>query len=261
VSIQQESISKPLAGPVVYLCRPESAVDPALCDQYYGLLDAEERRRHSQFRFDADRHTFLVSHALVRVALSRHADISPEVWRFRKNEYGRPEIDNRGELPRLRFNLSHSRGLVGCVISEEFDAGIDIENVATEIDVLSVADRVCSSREMALLNSLPEATRLSRFLAIWTLKEAYSKARGMGFFLPFHRFTIEIGEDCIRAHFDPEMAEDPNEWMFTLFKPTEDHYLAIAARSARTSHVKVSSQWFLPLKKNHRVALDPVMIP
>ena len=229
------------------MCRPEWASDPALCQQYYDLLDEEERRRHSQFRFEPDRHLFLVSHALVRVALSRHADLSPEAWRFRKNECGRPEIDHRGESPRLRFNLSHTRGLVACVISEKFDAGIDLENMATELDVLSVAEQVCSAREKAELNSLSGEARLNKFLSIWTLKEAYAKARGMGFYLPFHHFTMEISADSVRANFDPEMAEDSQAWSFTLSRPTENHFLAVAARSAGGLKADILSQWFLPL--------------
>ncbi len=229
------------------MCRPEWAADQTLSDRYYGLLDAGERQRYSRFHFAADRHIFLVSHALVRVALSRHANAAPEAWRFKKNEYGRPEIDAGEDPRRLRFNLSHTQGLVACVISQEFEVGIDIENNVPEIDVLGVADRICSPAEKSGLNSLSGEERLSRFLGIWTLKEAYAKARGLGFSLPFHQFTVEVSGKSILAHFDLEIGEDPNEWTFVLFKPTQNHRLAIAARSPGKVNALIRPEWFLPL--------------
>ena len=64
----------------------------------------------SRFRFEKDRHTSLVTRALVRTVLSRYADVSPGDWRFVANEYGSPEIDEPSEERCLRFNLSHTEG-------------------------------------------------------------------------------------------------------------------------------------------------------
>jgi len=94
---------------VVALCRPS---EPAVSEQrsvLMGLLSDEERQRLTRFHFERDRVLFLVAHALLRITLSRYANIDPRAWQFRTGSYGRPEIaDPRS---RLRFSLSHTRGL------------------------------------------------------------------------------------------------------------------------------------------------------
>ncbi|MEA1968719.1 MAG: 4-phosphopantetheinyl transferase, partial [Thermodesulfobacteriota bacterium] len=81
---------------------------------YYGLMTSEERVRCNRFRFARHQHQFTVTRALVRTTLSRYSHLQPHEWRFDKNKYGRPEIKGEQNSLGLRFNLSHTNGLIVC---------------------------------------------------------------------------------------------------------------------------------------------------
>ena len=96
---------------------------------------------------------------------------------------------------------------------------------------LEIARAFFSSLELASLTSLPPTQQKDRFFDIWTLKEAYAKARGMGMSLPFHAFAFDLSvEQPPRISFSPELADDPDDWRFRLWSPTGHHRLAVAVR-------------------------------
>ena len=61
----------------VWLTVPEDITDPDTLSDYLVLLSEEERERQQRFHFEKDRHSFLVSHALVRKVLSMYVDVDP----------------------------------------------------------------------------------------------------------------------------------------------------------------------------------------
>lgn len=106
----------------VWLARPQLFIYADRIADFLAHLDPAERRKYHRFIFDKDRHHFLSAHILVRTAPSQYVNISPKSWKFTANKYGRPEIASEIDAPPLRFNLSHTNGLVACVISYEIDA-------------------------------------------------------------------------------------------------------------------------------------------
>src|SRR5687768_3665208 len=80
----------------VWIAEPERVTEPRLLAQYLALLDGSERERHQRFHFEKHRQQFLVSHALVRLCLSRYAPVPPEAWTFTLNAWGRPEVVGQG---------------------------------------------------------------------------------------------------------------------------------------------------------------------
>src|SRR5262249_49748456 len=122
---------------VVALGRPHEAAEPERRAMLRQLLSDEEKQRLERFHFERDRVLFLIAHALLRIALSRHSIIDPRAWQFRASTYGRPEIiDSRS---RLRFSLSHTRGLAACAIVLDRNIGIDVEHISRNgpIDVVN----------------------------------------------------------------------------------------------------------------------------
>ncbi|MEO8439078.1 MAG: 4'-phosphopantetheinyl transferase superfamily protein [Spartobacteria bacterium] len=241
----------------VFLCRTDSAEDPDLLERYHALLDPEERERFSRFRFERDRRAFLISHALVRVSLSQFADVSPVAWRFRRNAHGRPEIDQPTLMP-LRFNLSHTRDLVACVVRRGLEVGIDVEAARDCSDLVALAERFFAPSEAAALRALPVVERSHRFYSLWTLKEAYAKARGLGFAFPFHRVAFQITKGVIETKFDPEIADRAAAWSFSLMRPTPQHWLAVALQVSGASGPHLKLNWFLPL--TNATTADPCPI-
>ena len=219
----------------VWLARLPAAPAPAswlLADE--SVLSADERVRRERFVRASDGDLFAAAHVLVRTTLSRYADIAPGEWTFANNAHGRPEITNANAPVGLRCNLSHTDGLVAVVVHDSLDAGVDVERAGRLADLDSVARTVFADVELAGLRALPEVLQQDRFYHLWTLKEAFIKAKGMGLALPLKDFWFSlegsgaIPFDCVES-VDPE----PDAWTFTVGQPTPEHMLATACRSGR----------------------------
>jgi 4'-phosphopantetheinyl transferase len=168
----------------LFLVRLDAARDERLLDEWRELLSPEERARGDRYLFPRNRHEHLVAHALKRQALSRFApSVDPRDWRFVAGEHGKPSIVE--PACRLRFNLSHTDGLVACLVALEAEVGVDVEQTARRSDTVGIADRFFAVPEVEALRALPESAQRARFFEYWTLKEAYIKARGMGLALPW----------------------------------------------------------------------------
>jgi len=207
---------------------PDDLLDDAAAQACARLLSDDERARWQRFKFEKHRREYLATHALARIALSHARAVSPEAWRFQLNRYGKPEIDPECGL---RFNLSNSLGLVVCLISEGAEVGVDVESRARAGSIAEIGPRMFSLQEQAQLESLPEPEKPERALQLWTLKEAYIKARGMGLALPLNQFSFLFErDDQIRMAMDPALGDAPDRWTFCLIKHA-DHCIALMVES------------------------------
>lgn len=228
----------------IWYALPGAIRNPELLDGYKQLLSAEEMARYRRFYFERDRHLYLVAWTLVRTTLSRYADIPPEAWRFRTNEYGRPEIAEPAAHSGLRFNLSHTRGLTACIVAEGVDVGIDVEDRRRDTLGADIARRYFSASEVAAFERLSEERQETVFFEYWTLKEAYIKAIGVGISLGLGRFSfaldgrgVPVGDPDRRPpviSFDATLKDDPDAWQFAQFEPTSSHAMAAAIRRGAT---------------------------
>lgn len=98
-----------------------------------------------------------------------------------QNEFGKLYIDQR-----IDFNISHSGNLVGCVVSDMYQVGIDVEKkIACQPASISCFLR---PEELQYLNMVdtPEV-----FFDFWTKKESLLKAKGVGLNIDLKRVFIE----------------------------------------------------------------------
>lgn len=213
------------------LAFPDEITDEQLLLSYERLLNEDEKNRWQRFYFAKHRHQYLVTRALIRSTLSHYVDIDPKDWRFSVNEYGKPEI-KRGFIDQpIRFNLSHTDGLIICAIVLNDDIGVDCENIQKK-HPLSIAEHCFSKQEIHALNQLPEHQQPQRFLEYWTLKEAYIKAKGMGLSLPLDQFSFILRENRrVEIAFEPCLQDNPQHWQFWQLTPSEHHIAAVSIKS------------------------------
>jgi 4'-phosphopantetheinyl transferase len=234
--------------------------DAALLDRYRGLLTAEERAGEFRFRFPEDRHRYIVTRALVRTVLSLYAPISPAEWSFRANAYGRPEIANDA-MPGvgLSFNVSHTRGVVMMGVSRHCAIGVDTENVRRSPASMEMAQHFCSRHEMAELRSeLDDDRRAERLLDIWTLKEAYVKARGVGLSMPLDQISFSLpGRRGIEIAFDGGVQDQRDNWDFWMLRPSVDHKSAVCVGRSGGKAFAPAVHSAIPLVM-HQVMTSPV---
>ncbi len=229
---------------------PEDVHDPYLLAAYHLLMSPEEAVQQARFRFPEGRHEYLVTRALVRAVLSAYAPVAPRAWQFVRNRHGRPEIAGPAGAPALRFNLSNTRGLIVCLVTQGREVGVDVEDTTRKGETVGVADRFFSPSEALALRALPASRQRDRFFDYWTLKEAYIKARGMGLAIPLDHFSFHLDEPAgIRIEFDPALPDDPERWQFCLWSPTERHRMAAALQKRRGERpLAVEIRKILPLE-------------
>lgn len=203
------------------------------------LMDAEERARAARFRFDRDRHSYIAAHALLRAMLSRRVPTAPADWRFTTNPQGKPEAVMPPGWPRLRVNLSHTRGLVAVALTVDRDVGIDVEWRARGNLTLEIADRYFAPAEIAALEAMSAERLEDGLFAFWTLKEAFIKAIGLGLSFPLDAFAF--GLEPLSISFVPGH-EVPGPWLFRRFRPTEAHAMALALRHPVPSRVSITAR-------------------
>jgi 4'-phosphopantetheinyl transferase len=194
--------------------------------KYPALLSDEERHRSVGFHFEGDRRVFVAAHALLRLTLSRFALVAPSSWQFRAGEHGRPEIAEPGS--RLRFSISHTRGLAACAVVLDRDIGLDVEHLSRDAPI-ELATSFFAEREARAVENAPSEDRTARFLTCWTLKEAYIKARGLGLSIPLDQFAMyEDSQHGWRIAFEPTLDDDPGRWHFWSWRPGRRHQAALA---------------------------------
>jgi 4'-phosphopantetheinyl transferase len=225
---------------------PARCRTPELLAQYESLLSPDERARWKTYRFERHRLEYLVTRALVRWVLSSYAPLPPSAWRFTRNAFGRPELDPRF---RLRFSLANAPTLVACAVSRD-EVGVDVEPLARGEDVLRVAASVLSPRENAALLRVPRSAVPDHALTLWTLKEAFVKARGRGLSMPVDELTFTVEDGRVSLEVGPAVHDGGSAWHFRILDRA-GHRLAVAAESAggRAPRLRVSET--IPL-------LDPV---
>lgn len=178
---------------------------------YRRLLSQVERARADRFVFAKDRQAFTVSHGVMRQILADKIGTRPETLRFETNEYGKPHLVDHD----LSFNLSHS-GDYGLLAVDEVGTrpcGVDIEQITRTIEINDIAPHYFSPAEQTELYALPPDQQTNGFFKLWTRKEAYIKACGLGLNIPLHDFDITIREP-VRLLRRVGMPHEHGRWRF-----------------------------------------------
>jgi 4'-phosphopantetheinyl transferase len=165
---------------VIHVWCASLVVSAARVQSLLRTLAPDEISRADRFYFPKDRERFIVARGLLRLILSRYLEMEPSQVRFCYGKHGKPALAEGSVDDALRFNLSHSNGLALYAITHGREIGVDIEYMRADFPGLEVADQFFSAREVGILRALPPGRRQEVFFTLWTLKEAYVKARGGG---------------------------------------------------------------------------------
>lgn len=234
----------------LWFANDQEISDSKLIANYLSILSDTERQQQERFYFEIHRHQYLITRALVRSTLSLYIDeIEPDQWTFTKNPYGKPLIGNALSLP-LKFNLSHTQGRIVMGITLSGDLGVDIEQslrkdqYLDEDQYLDIAEHFFSIQEHTQLYTQPKVHRKDRFFDLWTLKEAYIKAYGMGLSIPLEQFSFEFAkDDTLQFHANKQWQTAPDNWLFWQSQLDNSYKVALALRAEK------------PIENVHRIFL------
>ena len=199
------------------------------------LLDAalgdEERSRASAFHFGKDAMAYAAAHALLRWSLSLRYRRAPREWRFAAGPLGKPSVLE--PAADVRLSLSHTDGLVAVGLAEEADIGVDAEAIKAGSDLADIARACFSAGEQAQLaqsgGGFPSG--VERFYALWTLKEALLKAKGLGLHQAPNSFTVDLRAMNVPAL--PAALAPVYEWHVECHKATPQHLVSVALDAPR----------------------------
>ena len=212
----------------VWSVRLADCDDPALLDQYEALLSDSERAQWKRFVFERDRHSYLVTRALVRTVLARHVNQAPHTIGFGSGPHGKPYLLNgTGCASHWSFNLSHTHGMVALAVTDGRMVGIDVENIQRNAP-LEVASRYFTAMEAGGLQACAPDEQAHRFWSLWTLKECAVKACGRGLTLGLDYFSFRVGR-LGEIAVDQQGASDSwaGPWWFGQWYPSDDHIASI----------------------------------
>ena len=115
--------------------------------------------------------------------------------------------------------------MASCALARRGELGADVERLDAAVDHVALARQTFSAREAEHVATAREAARVEAFFAYWTLKEAYAKARGLGFSLDTTASGFDLGPpDALRG-----VGDEAGRWRFLRAAPTQATRLALAA--------------------------------
>jgi 4'-phosphopantetheinyl transferase len=195
----------PLRAGEVHLWRARLESTPEL----YASLSVAECVRAERYHFAIDRARFIAGRGILRDILGRYLDEAPAAVRLTTGAHGKPQLASDTTL---RFNLSHSDGLMLLAVTHGREVGVDLEFMRENVPFETLADHYFDPEEAWDLRLLPASQRAWKFYDTWTCIEAQLKAGGEG---------LANG---------PTVAE-PDRWALLKFAPAVGYTAAVAVES------------------------------
>lgn len=195
-------------------------------DTYLNILNCKETAEMARFRFQKDQDIFLISRALVRAILAYYSGVDVQTIKFAYNEFDKPSLVGN---PSLHFNLSHTEGCIALVLCRSRSVGVDVECLSNKTRaVLDITEDCFSASEQAQLAELSDAEKLPRFTRLWTLKESYIKALGVGLSKNLGEFSFTF-DDTGQIRFKDDKPYEDVCSAFSFYSFTlDDHLVSMA---------------------------------
>lgn len=203
----------------LYLADTAPLADEALFRELYRRATPARRAKVDGYRFPKDQRLSLAAGALLHHALAEAGVIDPV---FTRGPQGKPALAGREDV---HFNLSHAGQRVLCAVSDR-PVGCDVEQIVP-IE-LEVARRFFAPEEYARLLAEPTPEgRQVLFYRLWTLKESFMKATGLGMALPLDAFAVDPDARPIRVR----QGVCPGDWYFREYDPGDGYRCAVCGRT------------------------------
>ena len=143
----------------------------------------------------------------------------------------------------LRFNLSHTSGaaLIAATLGREI--GVDIERIRPMEDLEAIGLSIFSAVEGSHWESLRDDDRLVAFYRVWTRKEAYLKAIGLGLFRNLQDVTVPADAAALKGIGDARLVRDAtgkSDWRVTDVPVGEGYCGAVSWEGDGVSSIQVA---------------------
>ena len=166
----------------LYLADVTSLLEEETYREALTKVSPERWEKAERIRIPSGRALSLGAALLLKEALIREGiEEGPEMV---TGEKGKPYLKDH---PEIYFNLSHAGTRVMCVVAP-CEAGCDVEKISDAHQ--EIADRFFTAEEAEVIRSAAKEEKAVLFSEIWTAKESFLKATGIGIGLGLDKFSV-----------------------------------------------------------------------
>ena len=179
------------AGVALWLC-PLEGRDEEI-DALARTLSPTELARAGRFGTARLRKRWITGRATLRRLVGNALGVDPASVAIHRGVRGRPQLTAAYGLD---FNISHTEDVALIAIAGGLPAGsrigVDIERRDRVVNADRLARKFMADAERAAMTPLDGDSRRLHFLALWTCKEAMSKATGDALSAPFREIEVAL---------------------------------------------------------------------
>lgn len=162
-------------------------------EELYNKASSYRKEKVDSLKFYKDKCLSLSVDYIFRCAL-KDIGIDYNSIVIQLDDNNKPFIKNANNL---FFNLSHSNKIGMCIISDK-EVGCDVEKISD--DFLDIAKTYFNKNEINLIEQQKTyKNKQELFFRLWTLKESYTKALGIGLNLDLNKFQISFNKENIEV--------------------------------------------------------------
>jgi 4'-phosphopantetheinyl transferase len=195
---------------------------------FYACLSDDEKSRADGFKFSNLRSRFIAAHGGLRQILAGYLKRDASEVALVLDENDKPQIAPDQNPQGLAFNLSHSGDLALVSIAKAAGVGIDVEMIREINDTQLLAKRFFSARESLALALLDVEHQLVGFFRVWTAKEAYLKAIGVGVTGNLKGFTVSPHAHSRQIGIEFDQRSEDGSWVLQGLPMSSSYIAAIA---------------------------------
>ncbi len=174
-------------NPLLYLIKVPAVMSDLQLDQLYSLVTPERREKSKRFVKEVDQYRSLLGEAMLRNVLKSQFDISNVEIGY--GSCGKPYLQH---VENLHFNISHAGEYVAVAVHDKA-LGIDIEKPRELSEgLLEMVFTEVERRQLQVDDATEQCA-----IQLWTLKESYIKAIGLGLQKPLQEFSFTFGDAII----------------------------------------------------------------
>nr|WP_223206427.1 4'-phosphopantetheinyl transferase superfamily protein [Streptomyces xanthii] len=204
--------------------RPERAGGPRL-----RALLGRDWARFLELTHPDVRTRFASSRVLLKFAAAAALHVPPQAVELGYTHTGRPFL--RG-YDGVHISLSHTDELLLVGLATGGVIGVDAERADRRLYGPGLGRHLCTPHEVTEIEAMPEEDRNPALVRLWTLKEAYSKAIGLGMQFRFTDFGFRpdgTPTDVLRP--DGQPGSD-GEWTFRTYGLDDTYVVSVAVGDA-----------------------------
>lgn len=221
---------------------------------YAELLSDNELKRMAELQSTKRKQQYLITRAALRSIVTFYRPNT--AWhdsKFTENSFGKPALMHGG----MHFNLSHSADKIVIGFSAKQSIGVDIEQIQERKNLSKIAEKYFHFREWEENISEKGTNKEHLFYKLWTLKEAFIKAKGTGLKTPLHQFYFDLSQQGmpLLVQHSTELDSSSN-WMFQHKYLQPNYSLAVALEDIDNNNaLKVIARQYVPLHSTSQVEI------